>query len=310
MKFNIKSAVHTFDTDFQPKDKPNTKKNLDGDRCFSLIFLHAGCLGVIWVGWSWFAIWAAVFLYFSRMFAITGFLHRYFSHRTFKTSRLMQFLFAAAAGTAAQRGALWWAAHHRKHHKESDNETDVHSPHTHSFLWSHIGWIASPKNFATDYDAIRDFAKYPELVYLNRFNKIVPLLLGVFLYFLGDWVAGRWPGLETSGWQMVIWGFFISTTVLFHGTQTINSLAHIYGRRRFDTPDHSKNNFWLALITLGEGWHNNHHYYMHSTRQGFYWWEIDLTYYGLKIMSWLGLVSDLKPVPARILEEGRKRDSK
>jgi len=308
MKLNIKSAAHTFDTDFQPKDTPNPDKELDGSRCFSLIFLHAGCLGVIWVGWSWFAIWVAVFLYFTRMFAITAFLHRYFSHRSFKTSRPMQFLFAVAAGTAAQRGALWWAAHHRKHHKESDNETDVHSPHTHSFLWAHMGWITSPRNFATDYDVIKDFARFPELVYLNRFNKVVPLLLGVSLYFLGDWTASRWPGLETSGWQIVVWGFFISTTVLFHGTQTINSLAHIYGRRRFDTTDHSKNNFWLSLITLGEGWHNNHHYYMHSTRQGFYWWEIDPTYYGLKIMSWLGLVSDLKPVPERILEEGRIRD--
>lgn len=308
MKLNIKSAVHTFDTDFQPKDAPNSDKELDGSRCFSLIFLHVGCFGVIWVGWSWFALWVAVFLYFTRMFAITAFLHRYFSHRSFKTSRPMQFLFAVAAGTAAQRGALWWAAHHRKHHKESDNETDVHSPHTHSFLWSHMGWITSHRNFATDYDVIKDFARFPELVYLNRFNKVVPLLLVVSLYFLGDWTASRWPGLETSGWQIVVWGFFISTTVLFHGTQTINSLAHIYGRRRFDTTDHSKNNFWLSLITLGEGWHNNHHYYMHSTRQGFYWWEIDPTYYGLKIMSWLGLVSDLKPVPERILEEGRIRD--
>ena len=188
MKSNIKSAVHTFDTDFQAKDDPNSDEELDGSRCFSLIFLHAGCFGVIWVGWSWFAIWVAVFLYFTRMFAITAFLHRYFSHRSFKTSRPMQFLFAVAAGTAAQRGALWWAAHHRKHHKESDNETDVHSPHTHSFLWSHMGWITSPRNFATDYDVIKDFARFPELVYLNRFNKVVPLLLGVSLYF---WETGR-----------------------------------------------------------------------------------------------------------------------
>ena len=309
MKLDIKSAVHTFDSDFQPKDNSGSEGKLDIARCFSLIFLHAGCLGVIWVGWSWFAVWVAVFLYFTRMFAITAFLHRYFSHRTFKTSRFMQFLFAAAAGTAAQRGALWWAAHHRKHHRQSDQETDVHSPYTKGFWWSHIGWIASPKNFATDYDEIKDFAKYPELVFLNRFNKIVPILLGIGLYFLGSWVAVSWPGLETSGWQMVVWGFFISTTVLFHGTQTINSLAHIFGSRRFDTQDQSKNNFWLSLITLGEGWHNNHHYHMHSTRQGFYWWEIDPTYYGLKIMSWLGLVSDLKPVPDRVLEEGRKRDS-
>ena len=220
----------------------------------------------------------------------------------------MQFLFAVAASTAVQRGALWWAAHHRRHHNESDQEKDVHSPHTHNFIWSHIGWIASPKNFATDYDSIKDFAKYPELVFLNRFNKLVPAVMAAGLYFLGDWAGAKWPSLQTNGWQILIWGFFISTTVLFHGTSTINSLAHIYGKQRFDTGDQSRNNFWLSLVTLGEGWHNNHHYYMHSTRQGFYWWEIDPTYYGLKIMSWLGLVYDLKPVPARVLDEGRNID--
>ena len=262
------------------------------------------------MGWSWLAIIVALVLYFTRMFAITAFLHRYFSHRTFKTNRFIQFLFAVAASTAVQRGALWWAAHHRKHHQESDQEKDVHSPHTHNFLWSHIGWIASPKNFATDYDSIKDFAKYPELVFLNRFNKLVPAIMAIGLYFLGDWAASQWTSLQTSGWQILIWGFFVSTTVLFHGTSTINSLAHIYGKQRFNTGDHSRNNFWLSLITLGEGWHNNHHHYMHSTRQGFYWWEIDPTYYGLKILSWVGLVYDLKPVPERVLEEGRKIDSK
>lgn len=283
--------------------------SLDLARCFSLIFLHVGCLGLIWVGWSWFSLFVAVALYFSRMFAITAFLHRYFSHRTFKTSRFLQFLFAVAASTAVQRGALWWAAHHRKHHHESDQKKDVHSPHTHNFLWSHIGWIADPKNFATDYDEIKDLSKYPELVFLNRFNKLVPGLMVVGLYFLGDWVASQWPALGTSGWQILVWGFFISTTALFHGTATINSLAHLYGKKRFDTGDQSRNNFYLSLITLGEGWHNNHHHYMHSTRQGFYWWEFDPTYYGLKIMSWVGLVYDLKQVPERVLEEGRRIDS-
>ena len=307
MKTYFKSTLRTFDSEY--RDEGPSGDSLDLARYFSLIFLHAGCLAVIWVGWSWFAGLVALALYFSRMFAITAFLHRYFSHRTFKTNRFLQFLFAVAASTAVQRGALWWAAHHRKHHHESDQKKDIHSPHTHNFLWSHIGWIASPKNFSTDYDAIKDFSKYPELVFLNRFNKLVPGLMAIGLYFLGDWTATQWPALGTSGWQIVVWGFFISTTVLFHGTATINSLAHLYGKRRFDTGDHSRNNLWLSLITLGEGWHNNHHYYMHSSRQGFYWWEIDPTYYGLKIMSWLGLVYDLKPVPEQILEEGRKIDT-
>ncbi len=309
MKNNLKSALRTLDSGYRDELTEEPSHSLDLARCFSLVFLHAGCLGIIWVGWSWLAIIVALALYFTRMFAITAFLHRYFSHRTFKTNRFMQFLFAVAASTAVQRGALWWAAHHRKHHKESDKEKDVHSPHTHNFLWAHIGWIASPKNFETDYNSIIDFAKFPELVFLIRFNKLVPAIMAIGLYFLGDWAASQWASLQTSGWQILIWGFFVSTTLLFHGTSTINSLAHIYGKRRFDTGDHSRNNFWLALITLGEGWHNNHHHYMHSARQGFYWWEIDLTYYVLKIMSWLGLIHDLKPVPARVLEEGRKIDS-
>ena len=304
MKLNLKSAIHWFHADFKAADNDTSDDRIDYARCFSLIFIHLGCLGLFWVGWSWTAVSIALFLYFTRMFAITAFLHRYFSHRTFKTSRFFQFIFAVIASSAMQRGALWWAAHHRKHHKESDTEMDVHSPHTKSFLWSHIGWITSRKNFLTDYTAIKDFARYPELVFLNRFNKLIPLLLGVLLFVSGEWLSLNAPSLNTNGWQLIVWGWFISTTVLLHGTSTINSLSHLYGKKRFDTGDESRNNFWLSLITLGEGWHNNHHYYMHSARQGFYWWEIDITYYGLKIMSFIGIIHDLRPVPKHILDQG------
>ena len=304
MKLNLKSAIHWFHADFKAADNDTSDDRIDYARCFSLIFIHLGCLGIFWVGWSWTAVSMALFLYFTRMFAITAFLHRYFSHRTFKTNRFFQFIFAVIASSAMQRGALWWAAHHRKHHKESDTEKDVHSPHTKSFLWSHIGWITSRKNFLTDYKAIKDFARYPELVFLNRFNKLIPLLLGVLLFVSGEWLSLIAPSLNTNGWQLIVWGWFISTTALLHGTSTINSLSHLYGQRRFDTGDESRNNFWLSLITLGEGWHNNHHYYMHSARQGFYWWEIDITYYGLKIMSLIGIIHDLRPVPKHILDQG------
>ena len=304
MKLNLKSAIHWFHADFKAADNDTSDDRIDYARCFSLIFIHLGCLGLFWVGWSWTAVSIALFLYFTRMFAITAFLHRYFSHRTFKTNRFFQFIFAVIASSAMQRGALWWAAHHRKHHKESDTEMDVHSPHTKSFLWSHIGWITSRKNFLTDYTAIKDFARYPELVFLNRFNKLIPLLLGVLLFVSGEWLSLNAPSLKTNGWQLIVWGWFISTTVLLHGTSTINSLSHLYGKKRFDTGDESRNNFWLSLITLGEGWHNNHHYYMHSARQGFYWWEIDITYYGLKIMSFIGIIHDLRPVPKHILDQG------
>ena len=304
MKLNLKSAIHWFYADFKAADNNTNDERIDYARSFSLIFIHLGCLGIFWVGWSWTAVSIALFLYFTRMFAITAFLHRYFSHRTFKTNRFFQFIFACIASSAMQRGALWWAAHHRKHHKESDTEKDVHSPHTKSFLWSHIGWIASRKNFSTDYKAIKDFARYPELVFLNRFNKLIPLLLGVLLFVSGEWISLNAPSLNTNGWQLIVWGWFISTTVLLHGTSTINSLSHLYGKKRFDTGDQSRNNFWLSLITLGEGWHNNHHHYMHSARQGFYWWEIDITYYGLKLMAFIGIIHDLRPVPKHILDQG------
>lgn len=173
------------------------------------------------------------------------------------------------------------------------------------FIWSHIGWMTSSNNFPTDYKSIKDLAKYPELVFLNRFDLIIPALFGFALYGLGALLESIAPQLGTNGWQMLVWGFFISTTILLHGTLFINSLAHVWGNKRFQTQDDSRNNFFLAIITLGEGWHNNHHRYMNSTRQGFYWWEIDPTYYGLKVMSWCGLIWDLKPVPRSIYDEAK-----
>src|SRR5690606_23610677 len=154
---------------------------------------------------------------------------------------------------------------------------------------------------------VKDLTKYPELVFLDRFDCLVPVLLGVGTFLLGVGLEHWYPALGTNGWQMLVWGFVISTVALSHGVATINSLSHVFGSRRFQTTDASRNNFWLALITMGEGWHNNHHHYPNSARQGFYWWEIDLSYYGLKALSAVGLVSDLKPVPSRVLEDGRRK---
>lgn len=276
-------------------------------RALPFVFLHVGCLAVIWVGWSWTAVAVAAALYFVRMFAITGFYHRYFSHRTFRTSRAMQFLFAALGNTSVQRGALWWASVHRHHHQHSDQEEDVHSPSLSGFVWAHIGWMTSSKNFPTDYKAVRDLARFPELVFLNRFDLVVPAIFAASLYGFGEILRVFAPQLGTSGGQLFVWGFFISTVVLLHGTLFINSLAHVFGRRRFATDDDSRNSFLLALITLGEGWHNNHHRYMGTARQGFYWWEIDVTYYLLKALSWTGLIWDLKPVPHSIYAEAEQQ---
>jgi stearoyl-CoA desaturase (delta-9 desaturase) len=276
-------------------------------RCLPFIFIHLGCFAVIWTGISTTAILACLFFFWLRMFAITAFYHRLFSHRSYKTNRFWQFIFAVLGNSSCQRGPLWWAAHHRKHHKESDQEADLHSPVQHGFWFSHVGWFMSEAGFKTDYSVIKDLAKYPELRFLNRFDILVPALYAGFVFALGEVIAALWPASGTNGWQMLVWSFFISTTLLFHATFTINSLGHIWGSRRFATKDHSRNNPWFALLTLGEGWHNNHHRFAVSARQGFYWWEIDISYYLLKLLSMVGIVSDLNPVPERILDEGRKQ---
>jgi stearoyl-CoA desaturase (delta-9 desaturase) len=294
------SLVQWFDADYGATDlatlqgKPD---RVEWIRCIPFVVLHVGCFGVLLTGWSWFAVGAAIFLYFIRMFAVTGFYHRYFSHRTFSTSRAWQFVLALWGGTCVQRGALWWAYTHRHHHQHSDEEVDKHSPRQHGFLWAHIGWITSAKNFPTDYRKVKDLSKFPELVFLNRFDALVPLVFALALFALGKVLQAYAPSLGTSGWQMLVWGFFVSTTALFHGTSCINSMAHVWGNKRYETGDDSRNSFLLSLITLGEGWHNNHHRHMGCVRQGFYWWEIDITFYLLKLMSWTGLIWDLRPVP-------------
>lgn len=303
MKRAALALLRWFDT-ASVDDDASGGERIDWLRVFPFIGMHLMCLGVIWVGVSWFAVCVAALLYALRMFAITGFYHRYFSHKAFKTSRAVQFLFALLGSTSVQRGPLWWAAHHRNHHRHSDTEHDLHSPVTRSFFWSHMGWFLTRRGFRTDHAVIRDLAKYPELRWLDRFDILLPVALATALFLLGGWLQRAHPELGTSAAQLLIWGFFISTVALFHATVTINSLAHRWGRRRFDTNDHSRNNWLLALLTFGEGWHNNHHHFPGSARQGFRWWELDLTYYGLRLMAGLGLVWDLRPVPVN-LKRGR-----
>jgi len=265
--------------------------------------IHLACALVIWVGFSWFALAVCIFLYFVRMFAVTAGYHRYFAHRTFKTSRVFQFLLGLLGATSLQNGPLWWAAHHRNHHRYSDTDQDVHSPVTGGFWWSHVGWILSKKFNSYDPKLVHDLEKYPEIRWLNRNYIWAAAGLGVLLFITGTLLGIYVPSLETSGPQLLVWGFFISTTVLYHGTFTINSLAHTIGSRRFDTPDASRNNFLLAIITLGEGWHNNHHRCLSSERQGFYWWEIDISHYILTMLSWFGIVWDLRTPPKKIYDE-------
>lgn len=277
-------------------------------RVTPFFLLHAACLLVLVVGWSWAAIAVAIAVYFARVFGLTAFYHRYFSHRAFKTSRVVQFLGALLGNAAGQRGPIWWAAHHRHHHRASDQPNDIHSPVQQGFLWSHMLWFMTPEAYRTDHRMVRDWLKFPELRWIERFDFTAPLLLAAATFALGEFLQAVWPGSGTNGLQMLVWGFFLSTVTLYHVTFAINSLAHQYGTRRYETKDDSRNNLYLALVTLGEGWHNNHHHYPAAARQGFRWWEIDISYYLLVVMSWLGLVWDLKPVPARVLNPPSEND--
>lgn len=272
-------------------------KHVDWFRVLPLVALHAACLLVFWVGWSKVAVFSAVALYLLRMFAITGFYHRYFSHKAFKTNRFWQFVFAVIGNMAAQRGPLWWAAHHRHHHRFTDLVNDVHSPKQHGFWWSHLGWLTSKANFPTQSKYVKEWTRFPELRWINRFDTIIPIVLAMVTYLAGVLLEIVAPSLGTNGPQMLIWGFFISTVVLLHATLTINSLDHMFGSRRFETKDTSRNNAVLAILTLGEGWHNNHHRYAISARQGLRWWELDMTYFVLVLFSKLHMVRDLRPIP-------------
>ncbi len=255
---------------------------------------HLLPLAALWTGVTVFDLVLCAALYFARMFFVTAGYHRYFAHRSFRTGRLMQFLLAFGGGTTAQKGALWWAAHHRHHHRYSDQPEDVHSPMK-GFWWSHAGWILCRKYAETNLDAVGDLARYPELVFLNRWHWIPPAALAVACFLAGGWSA--------------LWiGFFLSTVLTYHSTFCINSLTHLFGRRRYVTTDTSRNSLLMALVTFGEGWHNNHHYYPASANMGFFWWEVDLTYYVLKLLSWAGLVRELRRPPRTVLEANRIAD--
>ncbi len=264
-------------------------------RSFPFFLMHVAPIGIVWAGFGWTEAVVCFLLYYVRMFFITAGYHRFFAHRAFKTSRIFQFVLACGGATAAQKGPLWWAGHHRHHHKHSDTAEDVHSP-LKGFWWSHMGWIVCAKFEETDVVGIKEFLRYPELRWLNRYHLVPPALLGLGCYLLG-------------GASVLFGGFFLSTVLLYHGTFLVNSLAHVWGRRRYATTDTSKNSLLIALVTNGEGWHNNHHYYQSTANQGFFWWEIDVSYYVLRVLSWGGVVWDLRTPPKHVLEANRLADT-
>ncbi len=284
----------------EPANGPSARpgeESADRTDCVAAIpFLavHVAPLAAFFVTVTWQDWLLCGVLYLVRMFCITAGYHRYFAHRSYKMNRVFQFVMAFGGTTAVQKGPLWWASHHRVHHRFTDLDGDVHSPRD-GFWWSHVGWILSTRYKATDLDNIADFAKYPELRWLERHQWIGPWSLGVTCFLLG-------------GWGGLLVGFFLSTVLLWHGTFLVNSMAHLVGRRRYATPDTSRNSLFVALVTGGEGWHNNHHYLPASVRQGFRWWEIDPTFYVLRTLAALHVVRDLKRPPARLLDQARMRD--
>lgn len=285
-------------TSLQPevRNKPILKQEI----AFAIV--HLIPVAAFWVPVTAFDWIVCAVLYFTRMFWVTGGYHRYFAHKSYKTSRVFQFIIAFMAQTSVQKGALWWAAHHRHHHRHSDTPADPHSMKIYGFWYSHIGWIVGPDFKKTDYKTIGDYAKYPELVWLNKYHFVPPIVLAVVVAALGGIVNG---GSITQmfthhGMSTLLVGFFLSTVILYHATFSINSIMHKIGFQRYESNDESRNSIWLALLTLGEGWHNNHHYYETSSRQGFFWWEIDITYYILRGFQSVGLIWDLKGVPKHV----------
>jgi stearoyl-CoA desaturase (Delta-9 desaturase) len=261
------------------------------------LLVHLGCFAAIWTGVTWQALILCVALYWLRIFAIGAGYHRYFSHRAYSTSRVFQFVLAFLSQTTTQKSVLWWASKHRHHHLHSDTEHDVHSPRRTGFIYSHMGWIFARKHDAPDLAKVQDLARYPELMWLHRFEQLPAICLGVLCFAL-------------AGWSGFVVGFLWSTVLVYHATFCINSLAHVSGRKRYVTGDDSRNNWLLAVFTMGEGWHNNHHAYQASARQGFKWWEIDPTYYLLKALSLTGLVWDLKTPPEQVLRNEQRLGAK
>ena len=268
------------------------------------LFLHVGCLLVFWVGVTPAAVAIAFLWLLPRMFGLTAGYHRYFSHRTYKTSRFFQFILALLGAMSIQKDPMWWAAHHRNHHRYTDTSKDAHSPRMFGFFWAHMGWVMCKKNanLVPD-DLVPDLAKYPELKFLNRHQKW-PVLLYVLLCALtGFAVQFGLPQWETTAGQVFVWSFFVGTIVLHHVTFLVNSAAHVWGNRAYETNEDSRNNWWVAFLTMGEGWHNNHHRYPGSERQGFFWWQVDVTHYVLQALAWFGIVWDLQKPPAEVLRQ-------
>jgi stearoyl-CoA desaturase (delta-9 desaturase) len=281
----------------EPADARQGEDDIVYPGTISFVLVHVACFAAIWTGITWQSVAICAALYWLRIFAIGAGYHRYFSHRSYSTSRLFQFILALGSQSTAQKSVLWWTAQHRNHHLHSDTERDPHSPRQKGFWYSHVGWIFARRADKVDLTKVADLARFPELMWLHRYELVPAFVLAVICFLL-------------DGWTGLVIGFFWSTVLVFHATFCINSLAHVHGRKRYVTGDDSRNNWYLALFTMGEGWHNNHHACQSSVRQGFRWWEVDCTYYVLKLLSWCGLVWNLKKPPEEVVRNEQRLGSR
>ena len=267
-----------------------------------MTLFHVACLGVLYTGVSSAAVYTALGLYVFRGIGVTGGYHRLLAHRSFKTSRPVQFIFALLGSMAVQGGPLWWVAHHRHHHAATETDEDIHSPVTHGLWQAHMGWMMTDAAFNEKGTNARDLHKFPEIKFLQRHYVWLVVAQPLALFLFGAWLGEAY---NTSGLQMMVWGFFISTVFTWHVTFMVNSVCHRWGARPYDAGDASTNNVFIGLLGFGEGWHNNHHKFPSSARHGLVWWQLDTTYLLLRLLETLGLVRDLKiPLAFR-----KKRDS-
>mgnify|MGYP001822980434 CR=1 FL=1 len=264
-----------------------------------LVF-HLACLGAFFTGVSAVALWVALGMYVARAFGVTAGFHRLLAHGSYKTNRATQFMLTLLGSLAVQGGPLWWVSHHRNHHRYTETPKDIHSPTRRGFWYAHMGWMMDKACFEGTAANVKELHRYPEIKLLQRHYPLLLLLEATALFGLGAWLSSAYPELGTSGMQMLVWGFFISTVALWHATFMVNSVCHIWGSKDYDAGDSSTNNWIVALLTLGEGWHNNHHKFAYSARHGLRWWQLDMTWLTLKLFSLVGLVRDLRLPRQRI----------
>ncbi len=248
-----------------------------------MAFMHVGAIAGFFT-FSWPAFWTAIFLWW-----LTGGIgiclgyHRYFTHKSYATPKVIQYLLAICGCMAGEAGPIAWVAAHRYHHTYSDTDQDPHSP-LKGFLWSHFTWLFGRENFLASYDSYKkycpDMIKDKFIVFLDRYHMLPVLFLTGILYAMG-------------GWSFVVWGIFVRSLIVYHSTWLVNSASHIWGYRTYKTTDASRNNWWVAILAFGEGWHNNHHAFQRSARHGFHWWEFDITYRTIQILWVLGLASEI-----------------